>query len=189
MKENIISQAKDCDARLSEKQSTGLTRSHQVKCVPAHESHHINPANKPIQLCVYSHTPALMALVSRKVFIISCPNIFITTLWPFVLMSKLSCEFNSFCFSPVFTSLYIYLQTAAASTLSLRFAGHSFFSDRPSFPLITILVTPCTCFKRKNCICSPVTRIQNFRWCLTSTLVNVTNTLPASLKMFSSIYL
>lgn len=123
----------------------GVTR---FKRVPAHESHHMSPVHKPVQPCAYAHTPLLMALVSRKLFSVSCPNVFIASLYLFVLTTKLPCELESFCFSPAFTSLCVYRQRSLPT--STCFAGHSFAPEKPSSPLSTALVTLCTRLKKKK---------------------------------------
>lgn len=101
--EIIINKGGVYRTRLPEKEAQSWPEV-KFKNMPAHELHGISPANKSFQVCVYSHTPVLMALVSRNLLYTSCPNEFIANLCPFVLMSKLSFNFMSFCFSHGFTS-------------------------------------------------------------------------------------
>lgn len=165
----------------------GVTR---FKRVPAHESHHMSPVNKSVQPCVYAHTPVLVALVSRKIFSVCCPNVFIASLYLFVLTTKLPCELESFGFSPVFTSLCVYRQRSLPTSTAVSLGTASPQRSRP------LLWAPRSSrfapVKKKTTttkICTPTRGIQDLRWCLTSALVNGTHTLPASLKIFSSMYL
>lgn len=70
---------------------------------------------------------------------ISCPNVFIGTLSPFFSCQNYCVNSRAFVSPPCL--LLCILRDSNFYPSKLCFAGHSFFSDRPSFPLIIIVVS------------------------------------------------